>query len=513
MSLMTLMSRVLGLIRDVVSANRYGTSWQWDSFIYAFMLPNFFRRLVGEGGLSSAFIPVYSEIQHQKGDQEAFDFANIVGSMIAGGLAVLVGILGVLLTVALQFHFLSEKMTLTIDLLRYFFPYLWFMSMFALGMSILNCNKKFFAPSIGPVILDIFWIVGVVWIAPRMSAVPEKQLQALAWVILISGLVQALMLVPPILKTGMKIKWVWKPKHEGLKKTVDLILPSILGFTIVQVNMLVDMTIGMLAGPGANSALWYGARIMQFPLGMFTIAMGTALLPTLSQQIAAKQFDSANKTLSFVLRSICLIILPCMVGLIVLREPIVQMLFQRGEFDAVSTARTASVLMFYTLGLWFFSGEKIMATAFYASQDTRTPVKLGIISLLTNVALNLILMRPMRESGLALATSLASMGEFALLVYFYNKKVTKFPLAEVLHSFYRIFFASIAMGFTAAGSFYFLRKIFSGSDFHHLAPAVFGSISIGALSYLGFCFLFHVPELKEAVSWLGRRKKSAPAQP
>lgn len=514
MSLMTLLSRVLGLVRDVVSANRYGTSWQWDSFIYAFMLPNFFRRLVGEGGLSSAFIPVYSEIQHQKGDQEAFYFTNIVGSIIAGSLAVIVGVIGILLTIALQFDFLPPRIVLTVDLLRYFFPYLWFMSIFALGMSILNCNKKFFAPSIGPVVLDIFWIVGVVWVAPKMGSVPENQLRALAWVVLLSGLAQVLMLIPPVLKTGMRFQWAWKPKYEGFQKTINLILPAILGFTIVQVNMLVDMTIGMMAGPGANSALWYGARIMQFPLGMFTIAMGTALLPTLSQQIAAKHYESASKTLSFVLRSVCLIILPCMFGLIILREPVVKMLFERGEFDAVSTARTASVLMYYCVGLWFFSGEKIMAAAFYASQDTRTPVKLGIISMIINIVLNLILMQFMKESGLALATSIASMVEFVLMVYLYHKKVFKFPFGEVLHSFVRILGASIAMGVVAAGSYHLLRNhVFTASDFHHLALAVFSSITAGAAAYLIFCFIFRVPEIREARDWLMKRKRNSPVKP
>ena len=507
--LMTLTSRILGMIRDIVTAGKFGTTWHWDSFIYAFMLPNFFRRLVGEGALSSAFIPVYSETLQQKSKADAFRFANVIGTLLAFGLTIFMLVVELILHFLMKADFLSPRLHLTVDLLRIFFPYLFFISLFALAMGILNCHQHFFTPALGPVILDLAWIVGVLWVIPHAGKIPENQLRWLAVILLISGALQFAVDIPPLYKMGFRFKWTWDVAHEGLQKTFRLLLPAIMGFAIVQLNLLLDMVCGYFIGAGANSSLWYGTRLMQFPLGVFGIAMGTALLPTISHQVARKEHEAAKKTLSFAMRSIALIILPCTVGLIVLSTPIVQLLFERGKFDAVSTARTASVLTCYDIGLYSYAGEKIMAAGFFASQNTRIPVIMGIVSLTINAILNVILMRYFNESGLALATAVASIIELILLVNYYHKKISSLPISEIVWSFFRILGASLAMGVFCWACFQTFSHFYPDKKVWQMLIRVFGTISLSTIAYVVFCFVFRVPEIREAFDFL-KRKKTLP---
>ncbi len=504
--LMTLASRVLGMIRDILTAKQFGTSWQWDAFIYAFMLPNFFRRLVGEGSLSTAFIPVYSETLQQKGPAAAFRFANVVNTVVTGILFIFMLVVEIALQILMHVQFSDPRLHLAIDLLRIFFPYLFFISLFAFGMGVLNCHQHFFTPSLGPVILDLAWIGAIVWILPLAGKIPEDQLHALAWVLLFSGFLQFAVDIPPLMKMGFRFRWIWDSTNEGLRKAGRLLLPAIMGFSIVQLNLLLDTSCAYFIGPGANSALWYGTRLMQFPLGVFGIAMGTALLPMIANQVARKEMEAAKHTLSFALRAVALILFPCAVGLMVLRVPIVQLLFERGHFDAVSTARTASVLFYYSIGLFAYSGEKIVASGFFAMQDTRTPVIMGVVSLIINGILNVILMRFMQESGLALATSIAAIAEFIFLMMIYNRKISPLPLMQMTRSVVKILAASVAMGICCVFVFREFSLFFPGKTVFAMLVRVFGSISISTLAYVGFCLLFRVSEIREAWEWMKKRK-------
>lgn len=505
--LMTLTSRILGMIRDIVTAGRFGTSWQWDAFIYAFMLPNFLRRLVGEGALSNAFIPVYSQVLHTRSKEAAFRFANVMSTALAASLVLFLLGVEALLTWLYQADFLSQRLHLTVDLLRIFFPYLFFISLFALAMGLLNCHQHFLTPALGPIILDLAWIAGILWLVPLAGEIPENQLRVLAWVLLVSGVIQFAVDIPPLYQMGFRFHWVPDFSNPDLRRTLQLILPAILSFAIVQLNLLVDMVLGYWIGPGANSSLWYGTRLMQFPLGVFGIAMGTALLPMISGQIARREIEASKKTMSFALRSVCLILLPCTVGLMVMRVPIVQLLFERGEFDAVSTARTASVLLFYSIGLFSYSGEKMMATGFFAAQDMKTPVILGALTLVLNTTLNLILMPFMKESGLALATSLASIFEFGILIHFYQKKISGLPVKEIASSVIKILFAALAMGLFCAFCFSIIQGYFPGKILWHQLIRVFVPISVSTIAYIGFCFLFQVSEVSEAWAYIKNKSK------
>jgi putative peptidoglycan lipid II flippase len=278
----------------------------------------------------------------------------------------------------------------------------------------------------------------------------------------------------------------------------------------VQINISVDMTLGMMIGPGANSSLWYGNRLMQFPLGIFALAMGTALLPMLAQQIARGEADASRRTLSFALRSIFFIIIPSSVGLIVLREPIIRMLFERGEFDAVSTARSSAVLLGYTIGLFAFAGQKIMNSGFYAAHDSKTPMRTSVFSLLSNIVLSVILMIPFREAGLALGTSISGIIQLGQLIYYYPKKVGPFPFHEIAFSFIRILLASLVMGFVGYFCLEILRHWFPGQSTGMQLLQVFGSIFFATVSYLALCYVCHVPEAREAWEWIQSRKKKMP---
>ena len=505
--LMTLVGRVLGLFRDIVSAKTFGTRWQWDAFVYAFMLPNLFRRIVVEGGLTSAFIPVYNEIAEKQGRAEATRFANITMTFLFCVLLVVVLLVEAGLTLLLKIGFQSAMVMLTLELTRLLFPYLLFLSLYALGMGVLNSHRHFWVPALGSAVLDFVWICAVLWVPSWMGHDYFGRVRWLSWALFAMGFFYILMEIPPLLKIGFRFKWIWDVSYGGLKKAWALLPPVVLSFAVVQINMTVGMALGGLLGPGANSTLWYGNRLMQFPLGIFALAMGTALLPMLAQQIARGEKEASCKTLSFALRSIFFIILPSSVGLIVLRGPIVRMLFERGEFDAASTARSAAVLLGYTIGLFAFAGHKIMNSGYYAAQDSRTPMKTSIIALVTNLVLSLALMIPFREGGLALAASISGIIQFGQLIYYYPKKVGEFPFREIGMSFLRILLASLVMGILSTYSWIFLKAWVPGSGTLVQLIQVLSSILIGIMAYFGFCYVFHVPEMHEAMEWI-RGKKS-----
>lgn len=499
---LTLVSRILGMIRDIASAGRFGTSWQWDAFIYAFMLPNFMRRLVGEGALSSAFIPVYAEITQKEGEKAAAHFGSIVFTLLFWGLLTFLAVVEIVLWFLLKYFHLPPVAGLTAVLLQSLFPYLFFIALSALATGILNCHQHFFSPSLSPIILDLVWIAGVIWVAPWAASGPEDRVVWLAGCILISGLIQLGVQIPPLIHRGFRPRFVFDFRHPGLLRVGRLMPPAILGFSVMQINLLVDMTLGFWVGAGANSSLWYGNRLMQFPLGVFAIAMGTALLPAISHHTARQEIEEAKKALSFALRSVFFIIFPATVGLIVLRTPIVRLLFERGAFDAASTLRTSFTVLCYTIGLFAYSGQKLIVTGFYALQDTKTPMKVGAASLLLNIIFNLILMGPMKEAGLALATSLSGIFNFFTLIYLFQKRIADFPLKEILRSSVRILAASLLTGLLAA-IFYnnFFGLLPSHAETVRLGIAVFGSIACSVPIYIGLSLVFRVPEVHEALRW------------
>ncbi|MBI4549614.1 MAG: murein biosynthesis integral membrane protein MurJ [Candidatus Omnitrophica bacterium] len=490
---LTLMSRVMGLVRDIVSAKMFGTSGPWDAFLYAFTVPNFLRRLVGEGALSSAFIPVYIEVLREKGREEADRVAHIVSTLLSLFLGALVLLVLGATALALRVGEFPEKIRLTLSLLQILFPYILFLAHVALSMGILNCHRHFFTPSLSPVILNVVWILGILWVCP-IGGDLEARAHLLALTVLFSGVIQLAVQFFPLRGLGYRMRLAYDFYHPALKKIYGLILPAIMGFAVTQVSILIDMTLAFFLGDGANSSLWYGNRLMQFPLGLFGIAMGTALLPSFSEQAAQRDYEDLKETLSFSLRTTFLIVIPASCGLIFLKTPIVRVLFERGNFDAVSTMRTANTVMFYSLGLFAYSGQKMMTSAFYAVQDTKTPFLISSACVLVDIVLNLILMWPLREGGLALATSVSAILNFGLQIFFLEKKVRGLDLGRLAISTLKITVASVLTGLAAL--WVYSHANFSlGSELADGIAGLSASIASALAIYAVLCALFRVEEL------------------
>jgi len=426
-SMATLLSRILGYVRDMVMASYFGAGLASDAFIAAFRVPNLLRRLFGEGSLSIAFVPVFAECLSHQGKAEAERLAASALRLVTITL-VLVSVAGIVLAPVivrmLAYGFTSdpEKFALCIHLTRIMMPYILFIGLVAMCMGILNVLGHFAAPALAPTMLNIAMIGTVVffaWLSPSQST----RVVGLALGVLIGGVLQLGLQVPFLIQKGIRF-WrsvpIW---HPAMKQVMVLMGPAVFGAAVYQINSLVICLLGSLLPQGSITYLYYADRLVQFPLGMFAIAMATAVLPTLSRQAAEGQWDALRSTFSHAIRLIFFITLPSMAGLIILREPIVAMLFKHGAFGDQSTRLTAGALLYYGVGLWAFSAVRILIYTFYALKDTRTPVIMAMIAITANVVLGALLMGPMKHNGLALALSLASMLHLALLSAALRKKI------------------------------------------------------------------------------------------
>ena len=422
-SSMTLVSRVLGLLRDVVIAAFVGAGAAADAFFFANRIPNFLRRLFAEGAFAQAFVPVLSEVKAQHGDDAVRELvAKVAGTL--GVIVLLVTLFGVLASplVAMLFGmgwFIewlqggpdAERFELASLMLKITFPYLFFVSLVALSGAVLNTYNKFAVAAFTPVFLNIAIIIAAVYTADWFS---EPAL-ALAWGVFFGGLVQLLFQLPFLARAGVLVRPRWGWRDPGVVKIRTLMLPAIFGVSVSQINLLLDTVIASFLLTGAVSWLYYSDRLLEFPLGLFGIAIATVILPTLSRMHANASMDEFRATLDWALRFIALFGLPAMAALMVLGKPIIAVLFMRGEFTALDVNKVSYSLFAYACGLFSFMLIKILAPAYYARQDMKTPVRIGIIAMVANMGLNLLLAPFLSYVGLALATALsASLNAFLL---------------------------------------------------------------------------------------------------
>ncbi|WP_319408861.1 murein biosynthesis integral membrane protein MurJ [uncultured Desulfosarcina sp.] len=423
----TLLSRIFGYVRDMVLASFFGAGMTTDAFIAAFRIPNLLRRLFGEGSLSIAFVPVFTETLLKGSREEGLRLAASALKLLLVFLSVItvIGVVAaplIIQAVAPGFSTLPEKMALTVTLTRIMFPYTILIGLVALCMGILNALGHFAAPAIAPVLLNLA-MIGAVFAVSRFSDSETVQVIGLASGVLLGGVLQLALQLPYLVKHGVRF-WVrsglW---HPAMKKVGFLMLPTIFGAAVYQINILVGTLLASLLPEGSVSYLYYADRLVQFPLGIFAQAAATAVLPSLSRQAASSDQAGMGDTFGHAMSLVLFITIPAMVGLIVLREPIVALLFKRGAFDARTTRLTSDALLYYAVGLWAFSAVRIVVSMFYAMQDTRTPVKTATIAIAANIFFGMALMGPMKHCGLALATSLASMVNLALLVVVLKNKL------------------------------------------------------------------------------------------
>ncbi len=449
-TVITLLSRVLGYVRDLRFAFLLGTGVGFDAFVVAYRIPNLLRRLVGEGAVSAAFVPIFSKYLVSENRKEAWAFANTMITIATCIMSVVV-VIGVVLSPwlvrLLAFGFVDTpgKIELTALLNRIIFPYVLFISLSALAMGILNSFNKFAAPAFAPVLLNLS-IIGFSF-ATELFPLPEM---ALAAGVVVGGITQILIQVPQLRQVG----WRFRPRldfsHPGVRQAGRLMAPVVLGVGVVQVNVVVDFLFASFQGDGAVTALHLSDRVMELVLGGYAIAIATVILPMMSRQAAEKRTDEMKSTLNFAARIILFITVPSTVGLVVLRRPIIQVLFEHGEFDAASTELTAWPLIFFAIGLSAFSMVKVIVPAFYSLEDTRTPVKVAFVAMFLNVALNFAFFRPLQVGGPALATSLSGFFNAITLMFLFAKRKGSFGVRSILDSLARFVLAAIPLGFVAS---------------------------------------------------------------
>ena len=405
----TLLSRILGLVRDLVFAHVFGANANTDAFFVAFKIPNFMRRLFAEGAFSVAFVPVLSEYRAKRSFDELKGFVDrMAGTLGAGLLAVtLLGVIGAPVLVTLfapGFIAKGESFDLAVDMLRLTFPYLFFISLVAFAGGILNAHSRFGVPAFTPVLLNISMISCALWLSPQM----ETPIMALAWGVLIAGVIQFVFQIPFLNKLRLLPRPQIAPRDEGVRRVGKLMVPALFGVSVGQINLLLDTLIASLLAAGSISWLYYSDRLMEFPLGILGVALGTVILPSLSRKHAEASPQAFSKTIDWALRWVLLLGLPAGVGLLVLAGPMNATLWYSEAFNAHDVEMATRSLMAYSLGLIGFILVKVLAPGFYARQDTKTPVRIAIIAMASNMVLNIMLVFPLAHAGLALATTLSA---------------------------------------------------------------------------------------------------------
>ena len=416
-SAMTLLSRILGLIRDMVLARFFAISMVMDAFLVANRIPNMLRRFFAEGAFSQGFVPVMARYREKHSHEEARDFVDAIAGTFAIILFVitLIGVIAAPILVAVVAPgFIGDggDFDLATMMLRFTFPYLFFVSLTAFAGGILNTYGRFAVPAFTPVILNIALIAAVYYWAPQL----QEPGMALAYAVFIAGILQLLFQIPFLIRIRTLPRPKWNPRHDGVRRSMRLMLPAIFGSSVAQINVLVAGIIASMLGVGKISLLYYSDRLMEFPLGLFGIALATVTLPFLSRQFSNDLHDEFSATIDWSMKLVLLIAVPAAVGLIVLADPLVATIFYGGAFSYDDVLMTGLALRAFAIGLVGFSFVKILAPAYFARHDTRTPVRMALIALTVNLFLSVLLAWYLtsigyagNHAGLALAISVAAL--------------------------------------------------------------------------------------------------------
>jgi putative peptidoglycan lipid II flippase len=503
----TLLSRILGAVRDIVIASIFGAGLVSDAFFAAFRIPNMLRRLFGEGSLSIAFIPAYSDVLYQQGRAEADHLANSALRLMALLLTVTV-LLGTAVApwlvhlLAPGFGKIADKYALTVDLTRLMLPYVLFIGLVSLCMAVLNVLGHFAAPALAPVVLNAAMIAAVG--AGTFYTRSENQLvRWLAVGVVAGGVLQLLLQVPFLIRNRV---YFWRPAglwHPSFQRIAWMMGPVLFGTAVYQINSLVVTLLASLLPQGSVSYLYYADRVVQFPLGIFGVATATAVLPTMARLSAVGQYDALKETFSQALRLVLFITLPAMAGLIVLREPIVALLFQRGAFDGASVSLTASALLYYGVGLWAYSAVRVVLNVFYALKETRTPVRMAVVAIAANIAFSVGLMGPMDHDGLALALSLSSACNLVLLTAALRKRLGPLGWRHIAGSAAKSAACAAAMGLGVWALARWLLPVWNISG-TGLAIRLIACITAGVFIFFTLARAFRLEELQSVLGMVSR---------
>ena len=501
----TIISRIMGMVRDMAVSRLFGAGLYTDAFFAAFMIPNMLRRFFAEGALTSAFVPTFSEWYTHKGEEEARELANVCFTLLTIVMAVVV-LLGIVFSpqlVSLMFPgYRAEpsKLELTIFLNRLMFPYIFFVSLVALCMGILNTVRHFFTPAISTVFLNISMILCALFLHSRF----QVPITALAVGVLVGGVLQLLLQLPVLWRKGFPIRPRFDFRHPAVRRIALLMGPSVFGVGVYYLNLTVGNILASLLPQGSVSYLFYAQRLFEFPQGIFTVAVAQAVLPSMSRQAAANEIGDLKETLGFGLRLTLFITIPAMVGLVICATPIYSLLFMGGEFDYGKAVKSAVALRYYALGLSLVALVRVLVPAFYAMKDTKTPVKTAFAAFVANVFFSLLLMKPLLHGGLALASTLSSLVNLVLLVYLFRKKVGPFGGRRVFTVAGKALVAAVPMALGVVWAMGLADWSAAGGKLHK-ALLLGGTVGTAAGCYLLVAHLLGCEEARETVGMVRRK--------
>lgn len=507
MAAATMTSRVLGLVREVVYASFMGVGPVASAFKLAFMVPNLFRRLLGEGALTAAFIPIFKHKEVNEGDAATWRAANAVvsGLLVAAGAVTVLAIVGI--TVALALGEQSPETTLMLQLLRCMFPYMLLVCLAAVFIGMANARGHFFVPALGSVMLNVVMIGSVLWLAPRMGATLDQQIFGLAIGVLVAGFVQMVFQLPSLRGEGYRFSWVSPWSDPTVREVVRKMIPGSIGVAAFQINVLVTQGYVFFVDDTKtiNATFDVAVRLMELPQGVFGISLATFLLPTLSGLAAEKKFGEFQSTLKQGLSYLSFSNLIAAAVSLALAEPIVRLLFEHGKFGPADTHRVALALMCLAPGLLLFSMNNILARAFFALNDIKTPMKISVFCLVVNLIFAMIFVRYFKEAGLAIANTISATFNTALLFFALQKKLKRLEMQGLVGTV----MALIGVATVAGGAAYFTFRAWDHAYGHDVLYPRLGAVFVPGLvagvTYWLLALVAKVPAAMEVTSLVRRR--------
>ncbi|HXG47650.1 MAG TPA: murein biosynthesis integral membrane protein MurJ, partial [Methylomirabilota bacterium] len=451
MAAATMLSRVLGLVREIAYAGFMGDSAVASAFKFAFVVPNLFRRLLGEGALTAAFIPIFKEKEKTAGEAEMWRAANAVISavvIVSAGIIALV-LLGVSLVLA--WGALEANTRLMLELLRVMLPYLLLVCLAAIFMGMLNARGYFFIPALGATMLNVVMIASVYLAAPRFGATKETQIFALACGVVVAGIAQAVFQLPSLHREGFRLAWVRPWPDDTVRQVVRKMIPAALGVAAYQINIMITFALGFRVDETVVASFDYAVRLMELPQGVFGVSLATYLLPTLSGLAVERKYPEFRATLARGVSYLAFVNALAAALLVALAEPMIRLLFERGAFDVLSTKRATLALQCLAPGLLGFSLVNVLARAFFALGDTQTPMRISVFCLGFNVLLAFLFVEPLRQGGLALANTLSSVVNVLLLLHALRRKLGRLEFADVRKHLPLLFACAVLAGWIGWG--------------------------------------------------------------
>lgn len=511
---LTLVSRGMGFVRDVLIANYFGTTGAASAFMAAFRIPNLFRALFGEGALSAAFIPIFVETRHKEGDPSAWRLAQQVFTLMTLLLAVIVLVGVAVATWALARQGMGGFEELVWRLFRIMFPYMLFICLTAVSMGALNSFGHFTIPAITPWVLNAVEIAVLLLVCPRLGTTPEERIFGVAWGVILAGFLQLGIQFPPLMKLGFRPRLAWDLRDPRLRRMLVLMGPVAIGRAVTQVNVAVDSFLALAIGQWAGAALWYSERLVYMPLGIFATALSTVLLPLFSGQAARGDRAALRDSVNHALRLLAFVMFPAALGLLALADPVIRACYERGSFTAESTMLTARAMMFFAPGMLVFSLGKVFVPAFYGLQDPKTPVRIGIATVLLNIALSVVFMLTWptyyKHSGIACATVIAETLNGVAMAWILHRRLGSPGWRSIAASVGRTALCAVAMAAAARGTADGLIRMLAGQGWKASSSAmvaVMAAVTVGVACYFGLAAALRSTELAEIREAMRHRRQ------